>query len=73
MIFYKDTEGLLFRTIEIEIIRSESKYFLKGSVIGEELDPNRHEQRADVKAVTFHQFKVEENESGWSCFVILDV
>lgn len=40
---------------------------------GEKLDPTRHRQRADVKAVTLHHFKLEKADGGWSANVILDI
>ncbi len=36
-------------------------------------DPNKHEQRYEVKAVTYHGFKIEENPDGWMAEVILDI
>ena len=40
---------------------------------GEKLDPDRHEQRADVKAVTLHRFQVEKTNGGWKATTILDI
>ena len=36
-------------------------------------DPDRHEQRYEVKAVTYHGFKIEEKDGGWVAEVILDI
>ena len=38
-----------------------------------QFDPKRHEQRNEVKAVTYHQFKLEKQKSGWVAEVIFDI
>ena len=43
---------------------------LHATAIGEQLDPQRHQMRVDVKAVTLHRFRVEQTEQGWEAFVI---
>jgi len=40
---------------------------------GEPLDATRHHQRADVKAVTLHDFSVEKEDDGWRARVLLDI
>lgn len=73
LIYYKDADGLLLRVAKVAIKEQASEFRLVATGTGEKIDPSRHEQRADVKAVTLHQFKVEETIGGWRCFVILDV
>ena len=72
-IYFKDFEGLLLRAGDIQFDRQGERHRLKAEAFGEYLDPTRHEQRADVKAVTFHRFKLQRTRRGWKCFVILDV
>jgi SHS2 domain-containing protein len=73
LIYLKDTEGLLLSVKNMEIFESESGFELDAILTGERIDPERHEQRADIKAVTFHQFSVERESDYWRCHVILDV
>ena len=73
LIFFKDAEGLLLLPTSMKISANEEGFSLEAVLFGEEIDQTRHEQRADVKSVTLHQFKVEETEKGWCCQVILDV
>ncbi|NTV43837.1 MAG: archease, partial [Syntrophobacteraceae bacterium] len=40
---------------------------------GEKIDPDRHDLIVDVKAVTFHHFRVEQTRHGWEAMVILDL
>ena len=72
LIYLKDSERLLLRIREVHIDK-QGKYFLKAIVQGEPLDAERHHQRADVKAVTLHDFSVEQTESGWKARVLLDI
>jgi SHS2 domain-containing protein len=73
LIYYKDSQQLLLRFTEMEILHSSSVYHLSSKAEGEKLDPLRHEQRADVKAVTFHQFCVAKKDNGWEATVVLDI
>jgi SHS2 domain-containing protein len=73
LIYFKDAERLLLRVREMLIGEKDDAYFLKATTAGEALDAGRHEQRADVKAVTLHDFRVEKTESGWKVRVLLDI
>ena len=46
---------------------------LTGVIRGEAIDSRKHETSADVKAVTYHLFKIEERKTGLQAFVILDL
>jgi len=73
LIFLKDAERLLLRMRQLDIEEKEEKLFLHGIAAGETLDVDRHHQRADVKAVTLHDFSVERMEGGWKARVLLDI
>lgn len=73
IIFYKDAEQLILRPDTVEIASEKDRFRLKTALRGEKLDPSRHEQRTDVKAVTLYRFTVEETAGGWRALVILDV
>ena len=73
LIFFKDAECLLLRIREAQIIERDENYFLKATAEGEPLDAERHHQRADVKAVTLHDFSVDRPEGGWKARVLLDI
>jgi SHS2 domain-containing protein len=73
LIYFKDADRLLLRVRKAQIDQKDEEYFLKAKVAGERLDDARHHQRADVKAVTLHQFQVEQTDSGWKTTVILDI
>jgi SHS2 domain-containing protein len=73
LIYFKDAERLLLRVHEIEIEEQDGIYSLKATTAGEPLDAARHQQRADVKAVTLHNFRVEKTDGGWRSAAILDI
>jgi SHS2 domain-containing protein len=73
LIYYKDAEQLLLRVRRVRFAQSCDSCVLEADTEGERLDPERHPQRVDVKAVTLHQFRLERTETGWSAFVILDI
>ncbi|MBS3168616.1 archease [Candidatus Woesearchaeota archaeon] len=74
LIFLKDTEGLLFSKFSIIITCSKGKYELNAKCEGDFIDRERHELIADAKAVTLHEFKVEQKEDrSWFSKVIIDI
>jgi protein archease len=73
LIYFKDAERLLLRSRAMRIDERNGIYTLKATATGERLDPERHHQRADVKAVTLHGFSVEQASGGWKARVLLDI
>ena len=73
LIYFKDAERLLLRVREIQIDEKDGNYFLDATTKGEPLDATRHEQRADVKAVTLHDFYVKKIGDAWKASVLLDI
>lgn len=73
LIYYKDTEQLLLKPQRLDLDRQGNRYHLTAEMRGEILDPNRHDQGVDVKAVTLHQFELRQTDDGWTATVILDI
>lgn len=73
LIYYKDSEQLLLRVQQVQIEEKKGKQQLSAVAQGEKLDPQRHQQRVDVKAVTLHRFQLEKTDEGWTAMVILDI
>lgn len=73
LIYYKDSEQLLLRAQQVQISQENNVHQLKAVTAGEPLDPDKHEQRVDVKAVTLHRFQLQQTEDGWEALVILDI
>ncbi len=73
LIYYKDSEKLMLRIHQIQIDHEHGRYQLKAIALGENLDPDRHITRADVKAVTLHRFQLVKTDQGWKTEIILDI
>jgi SHS2 domain-containing protein len=73
LVFHKDAGLLLFSGYEIEVSEEKGKFRITGNIRGEELNREKHELVADVKAVSFHNFKVVKTDREWRAEVILDV
>ena len=72
LIYLKDAELLLFSKIKVNVKKQEKLYKLKAVLDGERLT-NKHEQKVDVKAVTFHKFEIKKIKSSYVARVILDI
>ena len=73
VIFFKDAERLLLRVGHIQIEQGKDVSTASGDLVGEVMDPERHDLVVDVKAVTLHEFRVARDKRGWNAFVILDI
>jgi SHS2 domain-containing protein len=69
LIYYKDSESLMLQPESIRIQKQESQFVLEATARGEKLDPRRHRQAVDVKAVTLHRFSLEKTSQGGKVFV----
>jgi len=70
LLFLFDTEGLLCRKYEISHLEDCT---LRATVLGESMDPERHEMKTGIKAATYHQLYVRQTNGSWECQVILDL
>ena len=65
-------DGEDFLTSYVSIIRVSATE-LEATVAGERVDEKRHRLKTDVKAVTYHQLKVEQMPDGYLVRVFLDI
>jgi SHS2 domain-containing protein len=73
LIFYKDAERLVFSRYELDINQGAPAWHIHARAFGEEIDPEKHELLADVKAVSLHHFSVGKAADGWKAAVVVDV
>ncbi len=73
VVFYKDSEGLLFSSFKVVVKQSGKNWQLEATAKGEKRDPKRHELRADVKAATWHMFELKETKTGWKARIVEDI
>lgn len=69
LVFY-GAENLAFSKFELKV--DEKDFKLEGRCWGEEINPEKHETRTEVKAATYHKMEIEKNEV-WKARVILDI
>ncbi|WP_131160547.1 archease [Aeropyrum pernix] len=74
LIAYTDSEGLvfgLFRVCKIEC--SGESCSIVASAWGEEFDPSRHEHRTIVKAMTYADMEIKEENGCWRVQFVVDI
>ena len=67
-----DVDYLVFSKFEVKIEKKEEGFSLNGTAWGEEFNPEIHESRAEVKAVTYHLMDVKQ-DNRVMVQVILDI
>ena len=73
LLYYFDTEGLLFSKFKVSIEKTGSGYKLSGNAWGEEYDPNKHESRAVVKAATYHMMEIRRQGNKYLLRAVVDI
>lgn len=69
LLYRFDAEHQVFARFEIRV-RPDG---LTATAWGEPLDPARHLLNHEVKAITYHELKVEPTAGGWAAEVIVDI
>ncbi|OGP55390.1 MAG: hypothetical protein A2162_11770 [Deltaproteobacteria bacterium RBG_13_52_11b] len=70
LLFLHEVELLLFKEFRVESVGEEG---LKAVVMGEPFQEGTHVIKTEVKAVTHHQIRVQQEQEGWSAQVIFDL
>ena len=66
-------EDTIRNTLSKVAEQKKGKATLKAELLGEEIDPKKHELRVDVKAVTLHHFYLKKENSMYKASIILDI
>ena len=69
LLYLLDTEDLIFGRFQVNL----KDFTLEATAWGEVFDPERHTIRTEIKAVTYHQLEVVEDDKGWKAQVIFDI
>jgi SHS2 domain-containing protein len=72
IIYIKDAEYFLPRRIIMESF-DEINFGLKAILHGENIDPERHGLKVDVKAVTYYNFSIKKENNLWHGEVVFDI
>lgn len=71
-----DAEQLVFQRVQVTRLAKEDggpQDEVRGIAYGEKFDRRRHAAGTYIKAVTYHQLRVEQTPDGWRAQVFLDV
>lgn len=64
----------VFSTFNVEYVKKEGEeYVFRATCSGEQFDPEKHEARTEVKAVTYSLMEVRPIASGWILRFVLDI
>ena len=69
LLYTFETKRLLLAEFDVQVDDSG----LRAVCRGEPIDPTRHEMDHEVKAITYHELKVENTGDGWLAEVIVDI
>lgn len=64
------TRGEVYHSVELGRL---TRYRAEGTIIGEPVDPGRHELRFEVKAATYHGLTLERTGDGYYARVVYDL
>ena len=70
ILYHFEVDQMLVARCEVRVGPSAG---LHAVLEGEAFDPSRHELSREVKAITYHDLRVEETEDGWLAEVIVDI
>jgi SHS2 domain-containing protein len=70
IIYLYDGESFLISDVKIN---SVTRVGLEATLTGERVNVSKHKLKMDVKAITYHQLKVEETSEGVLLRVFLDI
>ncbi|QDA31633.1 archease [Thermococcus indicus] len=69
-----DMEGLVFGDVDVEIEKTEEGYRLRAKACGEVLDYEKHGPKEEVKAITYHEMRIEQLPDGrWMAQLVPDI
>lgn len=69
LLMKSETDGVVFGTFAVNV-RDDG---LTATAKGEPLEPEKHGLGREVKAITYHELKVEPTPAGWLAEVIVDI
>ena len=74
VVYLKDAKQLVFHSFEIKDLKTEPPNCEVTVIMrGETIDREKHEAHADVKAVTYLDYGIQETKDGFRASVTLDI
>jgi len=73
LVYRFDAFGWLTSDADVRVARRGDRWVIDASLDGETRDPERHPLKVLVKAVTYHELRVEQTADGWRARLVLDI
>ena len=70
IVYLFDAEGFIVKNIKVETSHEMS---LRAIIMGEKFNPDKHQVKLYLKAVTYHQLEIKQIKEGWEAIVFFDV
>ena len=70
ILFFHQAKKMVFRDFEAHLV-SETE--IQGKAFGENIDADRHEIGLDIKAVTYHNLKIESSDDKLKVEIVFDI
>ena len=70
VLYCAETRGFVFRDVEL---KSFSEWRIEATLRGEALDAERHEPSHEIKAVTWHNARLEQRDDQWIAEVVFEI
>ncbi|MBU4312114.1 MAG: archease [Candidatus Omnitrophica bacterium] len=70
LLYIFNRQKILFSNFKILELNNSG---IIGEAFGEKINPSKNTLQTEIKAVTFHDLKIEEDKNNFSCQIIFDV
>ncbi len=70
LLYFHQSEGYLLNDFVLQDLEEQS---LRATVKGEVYETNRHALIREIKAVTYHQLKITQENEGWKARMVFDI
>lgn len=68
-----DSENFIASQYNIEIKKNDTTYTLQGNIVGDNYDTNTYNYKTEVKAITYHEMDILEEEDNIKIRFIVDL
>ena len=72
LLFLFETDLVVFSDFDVQV-EWDNEYYLKAVAKGDNIYPKKHVIKADIKAVTYHEMRVEKKGGVWTAKVLCDI
>lgn len=70
VLYWYDVREVVFEAFEFPVLRETE---LEARLVGRRLDAARSTVHLEIKAITYHQLRIERRETGVTALVVLDI